>query len=97
MQEILSLLFIYLGIAFIGFGVLGVYRFKNFYTRILITSNVDSTGFILILIGVIIRQGFSFFSLKVAFVIMLALIINPLITHSITRSAYNSGYKIKKE
>lgn len=97
MREFFSLLFIYVGIFFVAIGVLGFYRCKNFYTRILVTANVDATGFIFILLGVIIRHGFSFFSLKVFFVIVFALIINPLITHAITRSAYNSGYKIKRE
>lgn len=97
MREIIALIVMSGGLFFIGFGVFGLYRFKNFYTRILIASNVDTAGFILLLSGVIIKHGFSFFSLKVGFIIGLVLVVNPLITHAITRSAYNSGFKIKKE
>ncbi len=97
MRETVALIFMSGGLFFIGFGILGLYRFKNFYTRILIASNVDTAGFILLLAGVIIKHGFSFFSLKVSFIVGLVLIVNPLITHAITRSAYNSGFKIKKE
>lgn len=97
MREYIALSVMGLALIFIGFGILGLYRFKNFYSRILIASNIDTAGFILLLFGVIIRHGFSFFSLKVGFIILLALIVNPLITHAITRSAYNSGFKIKKE
>lgn len=86
-----------LGLIFITFGIIGIYRFKNFYSRILVASKVDTVGFITILTGVILINGFSYFSLKVFFVMVIALMINPLITHSIARSAVNSGYKIKKE
>lgn len=88
---------ILIGIIFIIFGIYGIFRFSNFYNRILIAAKVDTVGFITILIGVIIKQGFSFFSLKVILIILLMLIVNPLTTHYITRSAYLSGYRIKNE
>ncbi len=97
MQNYIGLTLIGLGIGFIAFGILGIYRFKNFYPRILVASKVDTVGFITIMIGVMVKHGLSYFSLKVFLIMILTLIINPLITHSIARSAFNSGYKIKKE
>lgn len=97
MQNYIGLTLIGLGIGFIAFGLLGIYRFKNFYPRILVASKVDTVGFITIMIGVMVKHGLSYFSLKVFLIMILTLIINPLITHSIARSAFNSGYKIKKE
>lgn len=88
---------ILVGIIFIVFGVYSIFRFRNFYSRILVASKVDTVGFITIMFGVIIKQGLSYFSLKVLLILLVMLIINPLTTHSIARSAYLSGYKIIKE
>ncbi|MBS7526101.1 monovalent cation/H(+) antiporter subunit G [Fusibacter paucivorans] len=97
MQQFIGTVLIYLGIAFIAFGVIGIYRFNNFYPRILVASKVDTVGFLTLMIGVIVRNGFSVFSLKVGLLVVITLCINPLITHSIARSAYYSGYKIRKD
>jgi multicomponent Na+:H+ antiporter subunit G len=97
MLNILGNVIIIIGMIFISFGVYGIFRFNNFYSRILVASKVDTVGFITIMFGVVIKQGFSFFSLKVLMILVIMLIINPLTTHSIARSAFYSGYKVKKE
>ncbi len=88
---------IFIGLIFVTFGIVGLFRFDNFYTRALTASKVDTVGYITILIGVMIKSGFTFLSLKVGVLLVITLIINPLTTHMITRSAYVSGYTIKKE
>ena len=82
-----------IGVIFILFGVVGLLRFKNFYTRILVTAKIDTVGVITICIGIAIRNGASFFSLKVLLLMGLLMIINPLASHIIARVAYLSGYK----
>jgi multicomponent Na+:H+ antiporter subunit G len=93
-MQLLGNVLIVIGLVFIFFGVYGILRFKNFYSRILITSKVDTVGFITLMIGIIIKAGMSFFSLKVLFIIILAIITNPISTHAIARSAYISGYRV---
>jgi len=88
---------IYIGLIFVAFGIVGLFRFDNFYTRALTASKVDTVGYITILIGVMLKSGFTFLTLKVGVLLVITLIINPLTTHMITRSAYVSGYTIKKE
>lgn len=88
---------IYIGLIFVAFGIVGLFRFDNFYTRALTASKVDTVGYITILFGVMLKSGFTFLSLKVGVLLVITLIINPLTTHMITRSAYVSGYTIKKE
>ena len=90
--EIIGNILIGAGILFIAFGVFGIFKANNFYSRILIASKVDTVGFITILLGVAINNGLSFFSLKTLLIILIVIITNPLITHSIARSAYFSGY-----
>lgn len=88
---------IYIGLIFVAFGIIGIYRFNHFYSRILVASKVDTVGFLTIMFGVIIKNGLTTFSLKVALIVAISMFLNPLITHSIARSAYHSGYKIRKD
>lgn len=97
MKDQIGMLIIYSGIFFIIIGVLGIYRFENFYPRILVASKIDTVGSITLMFGVAIRNGISFFSMKVLLILVIMIMINPLSTHSIARSAFYSGYKVRKE
>lgn len=97
MLDLLGTIIIVIGVIFVTIGVIGIYRFNNFYSRALAASKVDTVGFITIIIGVILKSGFSFFTLKVLVILIISMLINPMITHSIVRSAKISGYKIGKE
>lgn len=96
-REILSILFIIMALVFMLFGVIGIFRFKDFYSRILISSKVETVGFITLMGGIVIKYGISYFSLKILLICILVVITNPLSTHAIARSALINGYKIKKE
>ena len=78
-------------------GLIGILRFKDFYTRILITAKVETVGFITMMAGVILYSGFTWFSAKVLLICLLVIITNPLSTHAIAKSAYGRGYTAKKE
>lgn len=97
MRETIGTLIIIIGVVFVAIGVIGIYRFDNFYSRALVSSKVDTVGYLTLMIGVIVKNGFGFFSLKVFVILVITMIINPLITHSMVRSAHISGYKIGKE
>lgn len=88
---------IIIGLIFMAFGVLGIFRFKDYFSRVLIGGKVDTVGFITILIGLMLKSGVNFFTGKVFLVLILYIITNPIATHAITRSAHLSGYRIKKE
>lgn len=88
---------IIIGLIFMALGVFGIFRFRDYFSRILITAKVDTVGFITIMFGLIIKHGFDFFSGKIILVLALYIITNPIATHAITRSAHISGYRIKKE
>jgi multicomponent Na+:H+ antiporter subunit G len=84
------------GIAFIFFGVAGLIKYKDFYTRILVTAKIDTVGAMTIIIGVAVKHGFSFLSLKVMLLMLIMMIINPFVSHTIARSAYLSGYQARE-
>ena len=96
-QEIIGNIIIAAGIVFMSFGVIGLYKFDNFYTRILATSKTDTVGALTLIIGVAVRHGFSFFTGKVILLAILMLIFNPLVAHILARSAYLSGQTGEQE
>ena len=85
---------IYAGIVFMLFGVIGLFKYKNFYPRILVVAKIDTLGAFTLIIGIAVRHGFSIFSLKLLLIIILMIILNPLVAHMTARSAYLSGYQI---
>lgn len=93
----IGMLLIGVGIFFMAVGLYGTFRYYNFYTRILISAKIDIIGDMTILLGLMLIHGFSFFSLKLLLLLAIIFIINPITTHVIVRSAYNSGYKVRKD
>lgn len=79
-----------IGLVFMLFGVIGLYKFQNFYLRILVLAKIDTIGALTFMIGVILKHGFSFFSFKVLLIMVLFLILNPLTAHIIARAAYQN-------
>lgn len=96
-RDIAGFVIMCIGLVFVLIGVLGIYRFRDFYSRILIAAKVDTVGFITICTGAIVKQGISWFSLKVVLLVVIVMMINPVITHAIAHSAYHGGYRIHRE
>lgn len=92
-METLGYILISLGFIAILFGLIGMFKFKAFFGRVLASSLVDSVGFITVLLGVVVLKGFSYFTLKVLLLLAIGLVMNPITTHIIARSAWKSGYK----
>jgi len=89
--EMISNGFILLGIFFLCLGVYGQFKYKDFYTRILVASKVDTVGFLLIVIGMILRHGFSFFSGKLVLIGLLIVTLNPFVAAILVRSAFSDS------
>ncbi len=94
MRELIGSIIIGIGVLFVLIGVFGIFRFKDFFQRILIGSKVDTVGFITICIGAIVHSGLTWFSMKVLLLVAVVMIINPVITHAIAQSAYRGGHRI---
>lgn len=92
LNEIIGMIIISLGAICVGLGIYGLYRFYDFYSRAAIASIVDTAGFVLVLIGVMVYKDLSLFSLKVAVIIFFMLFLNPLSNHIIVRGAHKSGF-----
>jgi len=92
LQILISNILLGLGICAIIIGTVGIFKFKNFYARLLITSKIDTVGTITIIIGLMVRFGFSFFTGKLLILLIVVIIVNPLVSHIVARSAYLSGH-----
>jgi len=90
---IISNIFLVAGLIFMAFGILGLFRFNNFFLRIMSSSKVDTVGTLTIIFGMAIRMGLSYFSAKLVFLAIILIILGPLCHHMVARSAYLSGYK----
>jgi multicomponent Na+:H+ antiporter subunit G len=96
-MKIVGQVLITAGIIFIIFGYIGIFRFRHFYSRILVSSKADTVGLITIMAGVMLVTDSIFFSLKVLLILLFTVLTTPITTHSIARSAYLSGYKVEKD
>jgi len=95
---IASYVIIGIGVAFMLFGILGIFQpGKDFYYRILVACKIDTVGFLTVIIGMAIRHGFSFFTGKLLLIAIIMMVLNPLVAHIMVRSAYNSGYAPRGE
>lgn len=83
---------IVMGVIFMLFGVVGVFKFNNFYARMIVSSKIDIVGLITLVLGISLRHGFTFFTFKMWVIVVVVMILNPLVSHVLTRSAYDSGY-----
>ena len=93
--EIIGNVLIIIGVIFMLFGVVGIFRFKNFYPRILVSTKIDAVGMLTLVLGIAFRHGISFFSGKLMLIIIVLLILNPLVSHIIARSAHLNGHDIE--
>ncbi|SHF09245.1 monovalent cation/H(+) antiporter subunit G [Alkalibacter saccharofermentans] len=96
-METISNALIVLSLLFMFFGVYGIFRFTDFYSRILISSKVETVGFLTLMAGIMLKSGFGYSTLKIMLICLVVIFTNPLSTHAVARSALVSGYKISEE
>lgn len=97
MTTIISYILIGLGLLIMLVGIVALFTFENFYSRLLISSKIDTVGTMTIIFGFIVSHGFSFFSAKLVLLLVIILIRNPIIAHILANSAYRTGLRIDKD
>jgi len=84
------------GLAFSVFGVYALLVLDNFYSRVVVTSKVETMGFLTVAIGAMVLAGWSTIALKIAVVAVFELITVPVGSHAIARSAYMNGFRVRR-
>lgn len=78
-QEIFFSLFMLIGLTFCAIGLLGLFRFKDVYSRQHATGLIDTAGIFFICIALAIKSGLSLVSFKPIFLsLLIALVSAPL-------------------
>ena len=78
--------FVFIGALISITGAIGCLRFPDLYTKLHALSVSDSLGVPISLTGIIFINGFNFLSLKIFFIIVILLFVNPFSTHALIRA-----------
>ena len=91
--DIISTVLLVGGAFFMFTGAVGLLRLPDFYTRLHATGKCDTLGEVLIIVGCMVYQGWSFITIKLFFLMLFIFIANPVATHAIMKAAYVTGVK----
>lgn len=92
-QQILVIIFVLSGIFFMTVGSIGILRLPDFVARTHAISKSDTLGIILVIIGLIIHEGFGFTSAKLFLVVLFIALANPIGSHAMVLAAIKRGIK----
>ncbi|MCH8475154.1 MAG: monovalent cation/H(+) antiporter subunit G [Opitutales bacterium] len=82
-----------LGLLTMFVGSLGLIRLPDFYTRSHAASMVDTTGIIILLLGLVFLIGPSQAGLKLLIGVVFVILSNPVAIHALARAAFRSGQR----
>jgi multicomponent Na+:H+ antiporter subunit G len=91
----IGFVFITIGVGFITSGILGLFRFRDFYTKIHAASVIECCGIPFCLIGLSFIQTDLTSAFKLIIIALLILLLNPVSTHAIARASVL--FKIDKD
>ena len=90
---VLSGLSISIGVIALLIGSLGMIKLPDVYCRIHAVGMIDTAGASFIILGMIIHQGFSLVSFKLALIGVFLFFTSPMATHAVAQVAYKMGVK----
>lgn len=91
--EILSALCLAGGGFFCIVGGIGLLRMPDFYTRVHAASLTETLGAGLILLGLMLHEGFTLVTVKLLMIGLLIFFASPTASHALTRAALIRGLK----
>ncbi|KKM17240.1 hypothetical protein LCGC14_1677790 [marine sediment metagenome] len=92
-RAIITGVLLFTGCFLIVVAAIGIVRFPDFYSRIHPAGKADTMGQFLILLGLMVYEGFSFVSVKLVLIVAFIFIANPTATYAIARAAHIRGKK----
>ena len=90
---VLSGLSIAIGVIALLIGSLGLIKLPDVYCRIHAVGMIDTAGASFIILGMIIQQGFSLVSFKLALIGVFLFFTSPIATHAVAQVAHKMGIK----
>jgi len=96
-RETIGMIFIYIGIAFDFFGVLGLLRLPDVYNRLQAATKCVTFGSAGILFGTFLIQGFTSFGFKALIGVVFIFLTSPVAAHAISRAAHRNKIALADE
>ena len=90
---LLSGLSIAIGVIALLIGSLGLIKLPDVYCRIHAVGMIDTAGASFIILGMIIHQGSSLVSFKLALIGVFLFFTSPIATHAVAQVAHKMGVK----
>ena len=91
--DILSGLCIAIGVIALVVGAVGLLRLPDLYSRTHAVGMMDTAGVGFIILGLIIHEGFTLVTVKLALVGIFLFFTSPIATHAVAQVAHRSGLK----
>lgn len=94
LREVVAAFFMLGGLVFFIGSAIGMLRLPDFYSRIHASGNSETMGCMLSFIGLMIYEGLTLTTVKMAFAFLLVFLANPIGSHILSKSAYKSGHPV---
>jgi len=91
--DVLSGLFIALGVIALLIGSLGLVRLPDLFSRTHAVGMMDTAGVGFIILGLIVHEGLTLISFKLALVGIFLFFTSPISTHAVAQGAFRSGLR----
>jgi len=91
--DLLSVALLFVGLAFLAGGTLGLVRLPDVFSRAHAASKCDSVGAGSILLAMALQGGLAFGDLKVVLLVLLILVSAPTTAHALARAGFRTGLK----
>jgi len=89
--DIISAIFLIVGVFFGLSGAIGLFRFPDFFTRVHAASVTDSIAAIFIIGGLLLQTSFDLNTAKLLFILLFLMITSPTASHALAKSARHGG------
>jgi multicomponent Na+:H+ antiporter subunit G len=86
-----------LGFCLVLIGTLGILRLPDVYSRLQASGVSDNAGLGIVLLGLIARNGLDRADLILGLLFILLVLTNPIVTHSIAKSAFTLEHRKRSE
>lgn len=92
LSTMVTAILIAMGLFFMIVGPIGLIRLPDLFTRAHASGKCDTLGQALILLGLIVYEGFTFDAVKLLMLIIFLYVMSPTATHAIVRAAHILKY-----
>jgi multicomponent Na+:H+ antiporter subunit G len=89
--DVVSAALLFVGVAFLLGGTVGLVRLPDLYARAHAASKCDSAGAGSILLALALQGGLAFGDLKLVLLMLLVLISGPTTAHALARAGHRTG------